>query len=308
MNALKEWQINMVFHKEINLVALGGGHGLGKVLNTFADFGPKLTGIVATTDNGGSTGKLRDAFDCIAWGDLRNCLTHLAGKDSLGAKLLEYRFGDAELKGHSIGNLVFYALEQLDFSPVEVIELTRRMLKVESRLYPMSEQPTHLRSIYPDGNIILGETNVDASHLPVPESIELTDPVTAPTRVLRAIQQADFIILSPGSFFTSLLPALLMTDITQALIQSQAKVILIDNLVAEIGPASQLNLNDKINWLKKHHPQMKVDAVLTQHSEKLEDHSIYQLVTELSEPEPKHYHHNEQKLRLAMEEVFTHLV
>ena len=90
-----------------NVVAIGGGHGLGRVLSALSFMGPRLTGIVATTDNGGSTGRLRREQDCIAWGDLRNCLSQLASRPSVGSLLFEYRFaGDSELTNHNLGNLI----------------------------------------------------------------------------------------------------------------------------------------------------------------------------------------------------------
>ena len=95
-----------------NVVAIGGGHGLGRVLSSLSFLGPKLTGIVATTDNGGSTGRLREQQECIAWGDLRNCLSQLASRPSLGSQLFEYRFGGtSELANHNLGNLVLMALD-----------------------------------------------------------------------------------------------------------------------------------------------------------------------------------------------------
>ncbi|MGL4474759.1 MAG: 2-phospho-L-lactate transferase CofD family protein, partial [Shewanella sp.] len=96
------------------VVAIGGGHGLGRVLASMSYLNEQLTGIVATTDNGGSTGRLRQNHHCIAWGDLRNCLSQLANQPSVGSLLFEYRFkGDDELTGHNLGNLMLHALDQL---------------------------------------------------------------------------------------------------------------------------------------------------------------------------------------------------
>ncbi len=290
--------------KEIYITAIGGGHGLGKVLNTFSDYGHRLSGIVATTDNGGSTGRLREASDCIAWGDLRNCLSHLAGEQSLGAQLLEYRFTESELAGHSMGNLLFFALEKLRFSPVEALELVRRMLKVESRIYPMSEQPTHLKSTNNDGSIILGETSIDAADLPIPKHLTLTDDVCAPTRAIRALSSANIILLGPGSFFTSILPPLLVNNIYQAIASSKAKVILIDNLAQEVGPAGAMDLNDKLGWIKQHFAGIRIDAVLTHpKQEPIKDSAILLHKAELSEHELS-YRHDEVALRKALEALF----
>ena len=100
--------------EKLNVVAIGGGHGLGRVLSTLSFLRKQLTGIVTTTDNGGSTGRLRKRSSSIAWGDLRNCLTLLVDKDSVGSQLFDFRFdGQDELGGHNLGNLILYALVQL---------------------------------------------------------------------------------------------------------------------------------------------------------------------------------------------------
>ncbi|WP_111980051.1 gluconeogenesis factor YvcK family protein [Algibacillus agarilyticus] len=290
--------------KEFNLVAIGGGHGLGKVLNTFSNFGPRLSGIVATTDNGGSTGRLRESKDTIAWGDLRNCLSHLAGHTTLGAQLLEFRFTGEGLNGHSMGNLLFYALEELRYSPVEVIELVRRMMKVESRLYPMSEQPTHLKAITETGEIIIGETNIDSKDIPIPKDLQLTDQVFAPSRVIRAIYAADYILLGPGSFFTSVLPPLLVHDLCNAVCSSKAKIILIDNLGKEIGPANEMTLNDKIKWLNTRFPKLKIHKVLTDVSRNIEGVPADLLFQASLSEADVFYRHDEVKLRMALEKIF----
>ena len=116
----------MIFDRYTKIVTIGGGHGLGRILSALSFLGPKLTGIVATTDNGGSTGKLRESADCIAWGDLRNCLSHLASGNRIGSHLLDFRFdGIDELSGHNLGNLILYSLSELYVRPLESINLLR---------------------------------------------------------------------------------------------------------------------------------------------------------------------------------------
>ena len=147
---------------KINVVAIGGGHGLGRVLTTLSFLGAKLTGIVTTTDNGGSTGRLRQRSNSIAWGDLRNYLTQLVDPTSLGAKLFNFRFDGAdELGGHNLGNLVLYGLGQVQSRPMESIKLIRRILGVKTQLLPMSEDPTDLLAFYPQGRCRVGELSVD---------------------------------------------------------------------------------------------------------------------------------------------------
>ncbi|AWB67317.1 hypothetical protein C2869_13085 [Saccharobesus litoralis] len=297
----------LMLTREFNIVAIGGGHGLGKVLNTFSDYGHRLTGIVTTTDNGGSTGRLRKAKDTIAWGDLRNCLSHLAGKNHFGAQLLEYRFEDDELSGHSLGNLLFFALQQLRYSPVEVIELARRMLKVESRLYPMSEQPAHLSATTCEGRVVVGETSIDAEDIPVPDCLNLTQNITAPPRAIRAIYNADYILLGPGSFFTSVIPPLLVNDLYQALAATNAKIIYIDNLGKEIGPAGKMNLAAKLEWLQRQFPKVRISKVLVDNHSPVDNLSDDMVIKGELRQQDIFYRHDELKLRQTMERVFASL-
>jgi len=231
------------------VVAIGGGHGLGRVLSSLAFLGPRLTGIVATTDNGGSTGRLREEHPCIAWGDLRNCITQLVTKPSIGSLLFEYRFNhQGELEGHNLGNLMLLALDNLCVRPLEAINLIRSMLKVDSFILPMAESPTNLGAVTTRGDIIHGEVEIDANRRRL-ESLFLYPQVDATEEAVAAIECADLILLGPGSFFTSIVPPLLLPGIQAALRHSQAKKIYVANLVPELGPARHLTLETKVHWL-----------------------------------------------------------
>ncbi|MCL1123755.1 uridine diphosphate-N-acetylglucosamine-binding protein YvcK [Shewanella surugensis] len=245
-----------------HVVAIGGGHGLGRVLSSLSFLGDRLTGIVATTDNGGSTGRLRASQDCIAWGDLRNCLSQLAERPSMGTLLFEYRFsGDIELAGHNLGNLILLALDELCVRPLEAVNLIRRLLKIETRVIPMSEQPTHLVAIEASGNRVLGELNVD-NMTDRPTALSLEPQVTVTAEACEAVKEAELIILGPGSFLTSIMPPLLLPEFSHALAQSKAEIILIDNLTEEPSPISHCSLNDKLDWCHQILGVKIVDKVL----------------------------------------------
>lgn len=250
-----------------NIVAVGGGHGLGRVLSALSFLGPKLTGIVATTDNGGSTGRLRQQQDCIAWGDLRNCLSQLSNHPSIGSLLFEYRFtGENELSGHNLGNLILLALDQLCVRPLEAVNLIRQLLKIETKVIPMSEEPTHLVAIEASGNRVFGETSVDGmdGH---PIALSLEPMVTATCEACDAVRNADLVLLGPGSFLTSIMPPLLLPKFAKALNESQAKVILIDNLTREPSPSADFSLQQRIDWCHQILGLNVVDQVLC-HSDK----------------------------------------
>ena len=257
-----------------NVVAIGGGHGLGRVLSTLSFLGPKLTGIVATTDNGGSTGRLREHQECIAWGDLRNCLSQLANEPSIGSLLFEYRFaGESELSGHNLGNLILLALDQLCVRPLEAVNVIRKFLNIETRVIPMSEEPTHLVAIEASGNKIFGETNVDgmASH---PMALSLEPMVAATCEACDAVREADLVILGPGSFLTSIMPPLLLPKFAAALAESRAEVILIDNLTHEPSSAADFSLAKRIDWCHQVLGVKIIDRVLCHSDESYQSGNI----------------------------------
>ena len=199
------------------VVALGGGHGLGRVLSSLSSLGSRLTGIVTTTDNGGSTGRIRRSEGGIAWGDMRNCLNQLITEPSVASAMFEYRFGgNGELSGHNLGNLMLKALDHLSVRPLEAINLIRNLLKVDAHLIPMSEHPVDLMAIDDQGHEVYGEVNIDQLTTPIQELL-LTPNVPATREAVHAINEADLIIIGPGSFYTSLMPILLLKEIAQAL-------------------------------------------------------------------------------------------
>ena len=234
-----------------HVVALGGGHGLGRVMSSLSSLGSRLTGIVTTTDNGGSTGRIRRSEGGIAWGDMRNCLNQLITEPSIASAMFEYRFsGNGELSGHNLGNLMLKSLDHLSVRPLEAINLIRNMLKVDAQLIPMSESPVDLMAIDEMGNEVYGEVNVDALH-EIPQELRLYPTVKATKEALQAIHQADLIIIGPGSFFTSLMPLLLLDEIAAALRECKAPMIYIGNLAKEISsPAANLSLPDKLKMME----------------------------------------------------------
>ncbi|WP_028765093.1 uridine diphosphate-N-acetylglucosamine-binding protein YvcK [Shewanella colwelliana] len=245
-----------------NVVAIGGGHGLGRVLSALSFMGPRLTGIVATTDNGGSTGRLRREQDCIAWGDLRNCLSQLASRPSVGSLLFEYRFaGDSELTNHNLGNLILLALDELCVRPLDAVNLIRKLLNIDTKVIPMSEQPTHLVAIQSCGNKIFGEVEVDGMHED-PIALSLEPMVEATDEACVAIAAADLIILGPGSFLTSIMPPLLLPKLSEAIADSKAKIVLIENLTQEPSSALNFCLEKRLQWLSQILGNKQVDHVL----------------------------------------------
>ena len=294
------WQKNISNFDRV--VAIGGGHGMGRVLSSLSFLGQRLTGIVTTTDDGGSTGRLRKSQECIAWGDLRNCLNQLVTDPGIGSQLFEYRFnGRGELAGHNLGNLMLLALDNLCVRPLDAIRLISDMLKIEPQLLPMSEQPTDLCAHTVCGDQILGEVSIDQLATP-PRALSLSPTVPATREAVQALTQADMIILGPGSFLTSVMPPLLLDEVAGAIRDSQAIVVFVCNLVAENGPAGQLALPEQHRWLEERIGQGRVDAILAPEGLSVPELADCLIQAELGEAALPH-RHDRLKLRQALDEV-----
>lgn len=287
---------------DLSVVALGGGHGLGRVLSALSFLRENLTGIVATTDNGGSTGRIRSQQGGIAWGDLRNCLTQIIVKPTVASALFEYRFpGNGELGGHNLGNLILKALENMQIRPLEGLNLVRELLHVRAFLIPMSETPVDLGA-YLTNQHIIGEVAVDALE-ELPQGLFLEPEVQATPEALLAIEKADVILLGPGSFFTSIMPNLLIPALAKRINQSSAKVIFIDNIGIEHSIVSNLTLADRIQWVEKAIGYQRVNGVITIPTEMtpLPEH-LCVLRRDLS-AEDVYYRHDRYKLSKAINDL-----
>ncbi|MBA6224099.1 uridine diphosphate-N-acetylglucosamine-binding protein YvcK [Colwellia sp. MB02u-18] len=275
--------------KELNVVAIGGGHGLGRVLSTLSFLGNQLTGIVTTTDNGGSTGRLRKRSSSIAWGDLRNCLTQLVDEKSVGSQLFDFRFnGNDELGGHNLGNLILYGLGEIHSRPLDSIKLVRRLLRVKTPVLPMSETPTDLMAFYSKGRCRIGEVSVD-NMSEMPKSLMLAPLVKTLPSCVEAILNADLVILGPGSFLTSVIPPLLVRDISNALNQTNAHRVFIDNIVAENSPAAALSLDEKLAWIEENVGCLPIDSAIC-HDASITSTRIDVYHHELSSDTVSHFH------------------
>ncbi|UGS41359.1 uridine diphosphate-N-acetylglucosamine-binding protein YvcK [Pseudocitrobacter corydidari] len=290
------------------VVALGGGHGLGRVMSSLSSLGSRLTGIVTTTDNGGSTGRIRRSEGGIAWGDMRNCINQLITEPSVASAMFEYRFGgNGELSGHNLGNLMLKALDHLSVRPLEAINLIRNLLKVEASLIPMSEQPVDLMAIDQEGHEVYGEVNIDQLPLP-PQELMLSPSVSATREAVQAIGEADLILIGPGSFYTSLLPALLLSDVAQALRRTPAPMVYIGNLGRELSPAAaSLTLAKKLDILEHYVGKPVIDAVVV--GPKVDTANIGNrvVIQEPLEASDIRYRHDRQLLRDALEKAIQAL-
>lgn len=290
------------------VVALGGGHGLGRVMSSLSSLGSRLTGIVTTTDNGGSTGRIRRSEGGIAWGDMRNCLNQLITEQSVASAMFEYRFtGNGELAGHNLGNLMLKALDHLSVRPLEAINLIRNLLKVDAFLIPMSEQPLDLMALDAEGHAVYGEVNIDQLTQPVQE-LMLFPSAQATREAVQAIAEADLILIGPGSFYTSLLPLLLLDNLAQALRRTPAPVVYIGNLGKELSvAAASLSLNDKLALMEQYVGKRIIDAVVVGPRVDVSSVTDRIVIQDVLEASDVPYRHDRRLLRAALERAVQSL-
>lgn len=287
-------------YKDKKIVAIGGGHGLGRILAALKEFGSNATGIVTTTDNGGSTGRIRHCQGGIAWGDTRNCINQLITEPSVESMMFEYRFkGTGDLDGHNLGNLMLTALDNLSVRPMEAIQLIRNMLKVQVNIVPMSEHPSDLKALSCDGNWVHGETRVDEMAQDLLR-LDLDPEVPATHEAIVAINHADSIILGPGSFLTSTMPPLLLPEIGLAIFNNQAaKLIFIENLSPEYGPAGRMNIEQKLEWCERACRGRKIDVLIGDSPHPELDSERYFFKADLASPN-RDWRHDRDKLLKAI--------
>ena len=219
------------------VVALGGGHGLAATLSALRGVTSDITAIVTVADNGGSSGRLREEFPIFPPGDLRMALAALCSDDEWGrswAEIMQYRFAsDGALDGHAVGNLLLAALWNKGEDPVAGLDRVGALLKVIGRVLPMSQEPLDIEATFTNATgrfIVKGQVQVATAKGRL-ESLRLhPENPAAREESLAAIRDADWIVMGPGSWFSSVLPHLLVPEQRQALITSKAKKFLILNL------------------------------------------------------------------------------
>lgn len=253
------------YHGAKRVVVIGGGTGTFTILQALRDLSFDLTAIVSTADDGGSTGILRDELGVLPPGDLRQALVALSTDQTVLRDLLNYRFTEGSLKGHSFGNLLISALEKITGSFDRAILEAGRVLAVKGSVLPVTTDHMHLRAETVQGKIIQGEHTIE-EHLWA-EGEPLTRFWVEPRCVLhplarQAIERADLIIVAPGSVYTSLIPNFLVDGMGEALHQTRAKVAYVVNLMTERGQASEFFVQDFVDLISSYLGGVPIDYVV----------------------------------------------
>jgi uncharacterized cofD-like protein len=246
------------------VVAIGGGQGLSHLLLGLKEYTANLTAIVTVADSGGSSGRLRQEFNIVAPGDIRNCLVALADTPALMGELFQYRFAEGDgLKGHNFGNLFLTAMVQItkgDFK--KAVEESSKVLAIRGKVIPSTVYNVHLIAEYMDGTKAKGEAKIPQANSQI-KRLTITPEDAAPTDdALTAIAQADIIVMGPGSLYTSILPNLVIRGMKEAIAASSAFKIYVCNVMTQTGETDGFTASDHVRVLVEHtHPQL-VDACL----------------------------------------------
>ena len=256
-------------HRKLNrgprIVVVGGGTGLSTMLRGLKRYSANITAIVTVADDGGSSGRLRREMGGLPPGDIRNCLAALADQEKLVTELFQYRFSSGSgLSGHSFGNLFLAAMNEVTGDWEKAISASSQVLAIRGEVLPSTLSDVKLWAELSDGRRIEGESNITKARGRI---ISIGCTPTAPPalpRAVDAIKAADYIIIGPGSLYTSIVPNLLVPDIADAIAATQVPRIYICNIMTEPGETDNYSVSEHIHAIDRACGRRLFDAVLVQ--------------------------------------------
>jgi uncharacterized cofD-like protein len=266
------------------VVVIGGGTGLGTILRGLKEITPQLTAIVTVADDGGSSGRLRREFGILPPGDIRNCLVAMADLEPLMERLMQYRFrGESNLAGHSFGNLFLTVMTEITGDFETAIRESSKVLAVRGQVLPATLEDVVLKAELSDGTIVSGESTISKSKLPIRRVfLDPVDTRTVPEAV-NAINEADIVILGPGSLYTSIIPNLLVKDIAAAIQKSTAIKIYICNAMTQPGETDHYSASDHVNAIINHVGSDLIDIAIV-NTKTIPDEILERYIEEGAEP------------------------
>lgn len=265
----------------LRVFAIGGGTGLSALLSglkRFIDPPPPrrnrddvyfadLSALVTVTDDGGSSGRLRDEFRMLPPGDIRNCLVALSADESLLSSLFQYRFeGSGDLAGHNFGNLFLTALNAVTGDFNEAVRAASHVLAIRGRIFPSTNESVSLIAELESGERVCGETNISRSRERITRVTLDPADCRPPEDALEALTQADLVVIGPGSLYTSLVPNVLVPGVADAIRSSGAVVVYLLNVMTQPGETTGYSLSDHVDALVDHAPGLDIHYVLANDS------------------------------------------
>jgi uncharacterized cofD-like protein len=242
------------------IVSIGGGSGQSTILSSLKKL-DYIVAIVAITDDGGSSGKIKEDLNVPPPGDIRNCIIALAEEEPIMNDLMQYRFNKGFLKNHTVGNILIAALTEIyeDFS--YAVDVASKILKIKGKVLPAYHEILNLGAIFEDNKTLWGETNIRNYNKKI-DKIFLNREVYANSNIIKHIKEADMIIIGPGSLYTSIITNFLVKGVKEAISESKAKVVFIHNIFTEPGETSDFTVSEHLKVLDKYFPINRIDYLL----------------------------------------------
>ncbi|WP_282938910.1 YvcK family protein [Paenibacillus sp. RC67] len=251
-----------------NIVVIGGGTGLSVMLRGLKEKPLDITAIVTVADDGGSSGILRSELEMVPPGDIRNVLTALADVEPLLGNMLEYRFEKGQgLAGHSLGNLILAAMRDITGDFVTGVRELSRVFAVRGRVLPAANHAIVLKAEMTDGTIVVGESKIPKAGKVIKRVFIEPSDVAPLDEAIEALKQADAILVGPGSLYTSIMPNLLVPEITRTIVESKALKMFICNVMTQPGETDNYTVSDHLKAIHHHVGQHLFDYVIVNNGE-----------------------------------------
>lgn len=260
--------VRVIKGRRPNIVVIGGGTGLPVVLRSLRDLNANLTAVVTVADDGGSSGIIRNYMNVVPPGDIRNVLVSLSDLPQEELNIFQYRFqsNDSFFAGHAIGNLVIAALSEMRGGIFPAIQVLSQMMQVDGHVFPASNTPLTLHAEFTDGSTAVGEAEIVKSGKQIARvwvtEINTDAKPHAVDAVIKAIMEANVVVLGPGSLFTSILPNLMIPNVGEALAKTKAQVVYICNLMTQKGETEHFTDAMHIEILNQHLNKNFIDTIL----------------------------------------------
>src|SRR5690625_1093053 len=252
-----------MFMQKPKVVVLGGGTGMPALLKGLKSFPIDLSVIVTVADYGGSSWKIRQDMDIPAPGDIRNVIAALANVDDEMNEMFQHRFQtNNELSGHALGNLVLVALNHMTGNFYEAVKKLANIFQVNANIIPVVNEAVVLNALMDDGSIIIGESNIPVHNKKIDRVFLTPNNVKPLPETVEAILEADVVVISPGSLYTSILPNIIISDIVKALNETKAKTMYVCNVMTQLGETNDYDATSHVQAIYNHIGPHTIDAIV----------------------------------------------
>lgn len=267
-----------------NIVVIGGGTGMPVLLRGLKDLPINLSALVTVSDDGGSTGRIRNEIKIPAPGDIRNVIAALSDAEPMLLRLFQHRFTEGNgLSGHSLGNLLLVALTSITGDFYTGIQEISRVLNVKGQIYPISNENLSLHAKMADGSIVSGESNIPRHPSPIKSVYLSPQPVKPLHHAVEALEKAHLVVISPGSLYTSILPNLIIPKVAETLKNTRGKVVYVCNVMTQVGETTNYTAADHVQAIIDHIGADIIDAIIV-HNEPISKAMRTLYAEEQSEP------------------------